>query len=394
MARKKIQYPATSKTLFVAAAITLPFSAFSQPLPSKQTAHLQQSVVNTPVASAQASSVAAAVFSQFSQPQRAAFFNSAWSGTPIQLAPAAATFSQFSQPQFSKTTLPDEQPSALFEVLPPQPVPVVSFAQFSQPQFNKTVLPDEQPSSLFEVLAPSPPPYSGFVQFSQPQPIRATLPDEQPSSLFEVLAPQPPPYCGFVQFSQPQFNRFTLSDEQPSALFEVLPPQPAPFVKFTQFSQPQLGRTTLPDEQPSSLFEVLAPPAPPFVGFSKFPEFIAIKARFAPTEFRSFFLVQPARDTHDGVFVKRKRDRHDRFKKEQDERAKRRGAIYDALHGPADPLPRLEPLAGFLLPYRATPNVGALASVISVLEAKQRQIAMKQQDQDDEEELAMILKDL
>lgn len=106
-----------------------------------------------------------------------------------------APFSQFSQPQISRINLPDEQPSALFEVLPPQQVTPV-FARFSEPLQRRITPQSFSNAPLFQFVQSY-----VFGQFSQPQFNKITLPDEQPSALFEVLPPSPPPFTGFAKFS-------------------------------------------------------------------------------------------------------------------------------------------------------------------------------------------------
>jgi hypothetical protein len=122
---------------------------------------------------------------------------------------------------------------------PAQAAPV--FAKFSQPLIPRINLPDEQPSALFEILAPSQS-TPVFARFADPSPVRRILHGF-------TNAPQPAfvqPYI-FGQFSQPAFQRSPLPDEQPSALFEILPPAPAPFTGFARFAEVIRTRITIAD---------------------------------------------------------------------------------------------------------------------------------------------------
>lgn len=134
-----------AKKAISAAVIATTFAGFVPPVPTTPT-----------------------VFAAFSQPSRAANLATqiSWVQTPVVPAQAAALFTTFSQPAFLRVNLPDEQPSALFEIAPPQPSPFTGFLAFSLPLSNRTLLPDEQPSALFEVLPPQSPPFTGFAQFT------------------------------------------------------------------------------------------------------------------------------------------------------------------------------------------------------------------------------------
>lgn len=169
-----------------------------------------------------------------------------------------------------------------------------------------------------------------------------------------------------------------------------------PVPQFTKFSQPEKSRYTIFDESQSVFYPPAEPPKPPFTGFSSFEGIIKARlnvARFSDSNFIPF-IVEPI-DTHDGVFVKRKRKRHSedrRYKDEAEVRFKRRAAIFDAIHGP-----ELEyTLPPFILPPQPPqfPNLGNLPSAI--LAAQQQQIAdMKVREaQEDEDDLENILKDI
>lgn len=108
---------------------------------------------------------------------------------------AIGPFSQFSQPLPTRINLPDEQPSILFEVLPPQSFTLV-FSRFGEPLQRRSWSQSFSNAPLFQFIQPY-----VFGQFSQPQFNKLSLPDEQPSALFEVLPPPLPPFTGFAKFS-------------------------------------------------------------------------------------------------------------------------------------------------------------------------------------------------
>lgn len=108
---------------------------------------------------------------------------------------AIGPFSKFSQPLPNRINLSDEQPSPLFEVLPPQSFTPV-FARFGEPLQRRLQPQSFSNAPLFQFVQPY-----VFCQFSQPQFNKLTLPDEQPSALFEVLPPPTPLFTGFAEFS-------------------------------------------------------------------------------------------------------------------------------------------------------------------------------------------------
>lgn len=126
---QKIHYQAVSRTFFVAAAVTLPFSAFSQPLSKTFKVEEHPSVINTVAPRGQTNFV----FSSFSQPLVKKQSSSAWINNPVQIAKTFSVFTQFSLPSVLKNPVVDEQPSPLFEIEPPSSAPFTGFLQFSQP---------------------------------------------------------------------------------------------------------------------------------------------------------------------------------------------------------------------------------------------------------------------
>lgn len=212
---------------------------------------------------------------------------------------------------------------------------------------------------------------------------------------FSPAAPRTTQTAIFTKFSQPQIPRVNLPDEQPSALFEVRPP-PVISIAFTQFSQPIVSRANLSDEQPSTLFEVLPPIAPPFTGFARFEGIIRAKLNVALYSTPLWLpTIAPAVDTHDGVWVKRKRKKLDRdpLELEIEEKAKRRAAIELAVYGPEvtyePPAPSL-----FAPTVQPPPNVEDLTRAIMAAKQMQEQQQRVALEQDDEDVLEMILRDL
>jgi hypothetical protein len=243
-------------------------------------------------------------------------------------------------------------------------------------------------TSFVGFVAPPPAQAAVFSQFSQPTAPRISLPDEQPSALFEA-PPPPQPTAVFARFSEPAPIRRTL-DSFTNA------PQPAfvqPYV-FGQFSQPVASRTVLTDEQPSALFDVEPPALPPFTGFAQF-EGIQ-RARFNVAVFSDIkFVVSPITvDTHDGVWVKRKRKRTgpDPIEFELAEKAARRAALELAVYGPE--VEYSEPPTVFAAPAPKPVNVADLAKVISVAQAQQIQAKRSQAEQDEESDLEAILREI
>lgn len=174
----------------------------------------------------------------------------------------------------------------------------------------------------------------------------------------------------------------------------VAPAAPVHAGPFTQFSQPIAPRVVLPDEQPSALFEIEPPTSPPFTGFARFD--LPIRAKYNVALFTNFTIVPftPVVDTHDGVWVKRKKKRSgpDPLDLELEERAKRRAAIELAIYGPEvtyEPPP--SPIAE---PSKPPPNTEELTRIIMQMKAAEFEAKRRADEQDDEDVLEMILKDL
>jgi hypothetical protein len=144
------------------------------------------------------------------------------------------------------------------------------------------------------------------------------------------------------------------------------------------------------DEPPS--FAVLPQQPPPFTGFAAFER--PLRARRVVVDFQDWWIAQilPA-DTHDGVYVKKKRKgkKYDPAKDELDIRAKRRGAIYDAL------VPKVEySLPDLVLPPRLAPppNVEELAQLVMTARQRAEMEQKKRELEADDDDLELILKDI
>jgi hypothetical protein len=209
------------------------------------------------------------------------------------------------------------------------------------------------------------------------------------ATTFVGFVPPPPAQARavFTKFSQPQSNKTVLHGftNAPQRAFVQ------PYI-FTKFSQPAFQRSPLPDEQPSALFEILPPAQPPFTGFARFAE--VIRARITIADFKPWpIFVSLTRDSHDGVFVKKKRRKpaYDAAADELEIRRKRREAIEFAFHPPVE-----YSLPDLALPPRpaAPPNVDDLAKAIlqAQQQAEQHKRAMDLQQDDDD--LEQILKDI
>lgn len=277
--------------------------------------------------------------------------------------PSGGMFSSFSQPMkktgFSAAVVATI--GAGFVAPPPAPAPHV-FSQFSQPA-QKPLSPALAASVQFEVTPP-------------------------------VFVPPPPtPPAVFSSFSQPIVRPAVLPSERPSALFEA-PPQQIITPVFTRFSQPA-ARPSLPAERPNQLLEVAPPSLPPFTGFAQFsipvrPVNCAIKfASFQPTQ---LFVAQP--DTHDLVLVSdqfRKKKRRDPIQDELDRRARLRADLELAVYGPEV---TYEPQRPVIEAPKAPPNVGELAAVIMRVKEAEREAQRHAIDQDDEDVIELILRNL
>jgi hypothetical protein len=230
-----------------------------------------------------------------------------------------------------------------------------------------------------------------FSSFSQPAPAKQSVANQTASAINTPIIPTPSPAV-FSKFSQPQAPRVNLPDEQPSTLFEVAPP-PVITIAFSQFSQPQFSRSVIPDEQPSTLFEVLPPPAPPFTGFATFEGITRAKFNVALYSTPWLPIIIP-QDTHDGVWVKRKRKRTgpDPIDLELAEKASRRAALELAIYGPE--VEYSEPPTPFAASPPAPIDVRDLAATIASAQAAKHQALLAQQDQDEETDLETILREI
>lgn len=217
-----------------------------------------------------------------------------------------------------------------------------------------------------------------FSSFSQPLPSKAAA-HRAPSVCNAPIVPTPAAPV-FSSFSQPVVKRAAPVDQ---TSFAVAPPSRPAFVGFAQFSQPVVSRGNLPDEQPSALFEVLPPAGPPVIGFARFSEYVPRTSINVAPSFVQFTFI-PTVDTHDGVFVKRKRKPQDPLKLKLEEQNARRAAIELAVYGP--PQEEAAP-AELPAPFAVLPvDVSALAAVIAQHEqAMMAQRAAQAQAQEDDD---------
>lgn len=170
------------------------------------------------------------------------------------------------------------------------------------------------------------------------------------------------------------------------------PAQAAPI--FSQFSQPQFQRSVIPDEQPSALFE-FAPPAPPFTGFCTFEGPIKAKLNVALISSRWWQPITLPVDTHDGVFVKKKRKKLDRdpIELELEEKARRRAAIELAVYGPEPEISaQISPEKPVI--NRPPPDVSELARMVLATREAEAERIRQEQIQAEEDDIEAILKDI
>lgn len=194
----------------------------------------------------------------------------------------------------------------------------------------------------------------------------------------------------FSKFSEPP-KKTTPAWELPW-LFKIPVPQPQTTV-FASFSQPLISRVALPDEQPNTLFEVLPPQGPPFTGFAQFTDILRGKLNLALFDQFTFVpTIPPAIDTHDGVYVKkRKKKPYDAALDELETRRKRREAIELAIYGP----PVEYKLPELTFPARVVkPDIGDLPQIILKAKLEQAKQIRARLEADDEDDLDQILKDI
>lgn len=115
--------------------------------------------------SAQASSQPMQAFTKFSEPARKAVVQPAWLATPFSPSPAPAVFSRFDQPARRSAT----QSGAWLQAPFVAPAVPGIFSQFSQPLISRAVIADEQPSALFDTMPPATVAFAGFFSFDVPQ---------------------------------------------------------------------------------------------------------------------------------------------------------------------------------------------------------------------------------
>lgn len=206
------------------------------------------------------------------------------------------------------------------------------------------------------------------------------------------VAPPPAQARVFSQFSQPQLPRINLPDELPSALLEVRPP-PVISIAFAQFSQPSLARIVIPDEQPSALFEILPPIAPPFTGFTSFDGIIKARFNIALTAWQWWQPIILPVDTHDGVWVKRKkRSGRDPIDLELEEKASRRAALELAVYGLEKPIAQPKPVKAAVI--NSLPDVADLAKTVLLARQAHQESIRNQANADDEDDLESILREI
>ncbi len=201
----------------------------------------------------------------------------------------------------------------------------------------------------------------------------------------------PPPAVQAAVFSQ--FSQSQTKPKQVIADFTNAP-QPAfvqPYI-FSAFAQPAAQRLPFPDEQPSTLFEVEPPQPAPFTGFAQFEIPLRVKVNQALYAWEWWQPITLPIDTHDGVWVKKKKKRGpDPIDLELAEKASRRAALELAIYGPPvvdDYKPAEAPK------YSPPPDVTELVkTVLAAQQAHQQRIRAKDMA-DDEDDLESILKDI
>lgn len=200
-----------------------------------------------------------------------------------------------------------------------------------------------------------------------------------------VAPPAPAKASAFTQFSQPK----TLKPLQ-TAWLRTPAFIPQVFTTFSKFSQPQFQQLNLPDEQPSAFFEIVPPALPTFIGFAQFQDYFQRKPILV-TNFTAFNLLPIVPDAHDGGWIKKKKKRKDPLELKLEEERGVRAALELAFYGPEVtyeiPVPKFEPIPQPI-------DVGDLPQVIASAQHNQYLSSVKQDADDEEDELAMILKDL
>ena len=257
------------------------------------------------------------------------------------------------------------------------------FSQFSSP-IRRAGLAVAVASTTFSGFVAPPPAQAAipFTKFSEPAKKKPQL------AVWNFSIPPAGTQTAiFTQFSAP-----TLKKRIPQSFDNA--PQPGFFqpAVFSAFDQPRFAKAK-PALQPQGLFETV-PAIPPFTGFATFAQPLKAKTN-VQYGFQPFIAPPVVPDTHDGVFVKKKRKKvgPDPIDLELEEKAKRRAAIELAVYGPEV---TYEPQRSILepLPPAPPPNVEDLARVI--VQARNAEIEAQRLalEQDDEDVLEMILRDL
>jgi hypothetical protein len=125
---------------------------------------------------------------------------------------------------------------------------------------------------------------------------------------------------------------------------------------------------------------------------------VPAKARFAlPFQVPNTVVFVPPPDTHDGgVFVKKKRKKigPDPIELELEEKAKRRAAIELAIYGPEVTYEPQRSILEAPLPPAPPPNVEDLARVMVQVRSAEMEAQRQALEQDDEDVIEMILRDI
>lgn len=256
-----------------------------------------------------------------------------------------------------------------------------------QSPIRKTGLAVAVVATTFAGFVPQPPAKASpvFARFSEPE-------RKKPNIQSWAFAPQAPAQA------KPVFSRFAepVSKKPRPESWVFVPKAPAqPVAIFSRFDEMVLNRAPLPDEQPSAFFEVAPPTAPPFFGFMPFEMVLTAKINVALQTSRWWQPITLPVDTHDGIWIKRKKRKSgvDPLDLEREERARRRAAIELAFYGPPEgpaPAPLLEP------PPVAQPigDVTELAKIVVASRQAEEERRRAQELADDEDDIEAILKDI
>jgi hypothetical protein len=194
-------------------------------------------------------------------------------------------------------------------------------------------------------------------------------------------------------FRQQDFTKPALPKRSPPQLASLNINLIASLGPFRQSFLPNPKQPVTSVALPPANVALLVQQSTPFANFT-FP--VAVKARLTPPVYPVYNLpiYAPVPDTHDGVWVKKKRKKLDRdpLDLELEERSKRRAAIELAVYGPEV---TYEPPAPTLFaPPAPPPNVEELAKAIMAAKQMLEQQQRAALEQDDEDVLEIILRDL